>query len=30
MENIKYNEMVWNTIRDMDLRRTGEDSINKA
>jgi len=27
MENIKYNEMVWNTIRDMDLRRTGEDSI---
>jgi hypothetical protein len=27
MENIKYNEMVWNIIRDMDLRRTGEDSI---
>ena len=27
MENIKYNEMVWNIIRDMDLRRTGVDSI---
>ncbi len=30
MENIKYNEMVWNNIRDMDLKRMGEDSINKA
>jgi hypothetical protein len=30
MENIKYNEMVWNTIRDMDLRRTGGGSINQT
>jgi hypothetical protein len=30
MENIKYNEMVWNTIRDVDFRRTGGDSINHA
>ncbi len=27
MGNMKYNEMVWNIIRDMDLRRMGEDSI---
>lgn len=30
MENIKYNEMVWNTIRFIDLRKTHSDSINQA
>lgn len=30
METIKYNEMVWNTIILIDLRKTCADSINDA